>query len=239
MITRREFTKLGFGAAAIAAGTQVVTSTQGKASVSPAVVPPNKMSDSQTKMDDKTLFIKIQAQLEKADEERLAQNWEKANELLLQALNVLGGRYFHPAIGADDSGLKLIAANTLHREGKLENAVLMRRRILFGRLESLRRKMADNLPAMDDKTLFIEIQARLEKADIEIKAQNWKAANELLLQAVAELGTRYRSFNTSDTSNLRFIAATNLEVEGKLDEAARERRGVIAERLEIFRRKIR
>ena len=191
-------------------------------------------------MDDKTLFIKTQGAFEKADVERLAQNWEVANNLLKQALDELGRRYARPSIIVlDDSGMYIAKANGLEREGKLAEAVNERRGILESRMEQLRLKVIDNQPILDDKTLFMEIKAQLEKADAETKAQNWKAALEALKQALAELGTRYTDdHRTHDESNRRLFLASIHEKEGKLDEAVNVRLQILAERLEMLKNKL-
>jgi len=92
--------------------------------------------------DDKTLLLTTEAQLEKADAEMAVQNWEATNKLLKQALDKLGNRYIcagHNVI--DESGMKLIAADIQEKEGKLDNAAHVRRRILIIRLEKLRIKI--------------------------------------------------------------------------------------------------
>ena len=195
------------------------------------------MNKDQTNIDDKILLIKIKEQLEKSDEERFEGNWKEANELLLQALAELGGRYYHPSSGTDDTGLKLIAANNQDKEGKLENAVRMRRRILSSRLDALRRKIGqETIVEMDDKALYAMVNAQLEKTDVAIKAQNWKMADELLKQALSELVYRYHS-NIRDDTYVKNEVAYKLEEEGKLKEAILERQGVLAILLEILRKK--
>jgi hypothetical protein len=97
----------------------------------------------------------------------------------------------------------------------------------------------NNQNNMDDKTLFAKIKVLIEKADTERLAQNWKEANELLKQALAELGYRYMRENLRDDSGYRLVAADIQEfVEGKLDSAVRERRNVLVERLKLLERKI-
>ena len=195
------------------------------------------MIDNQT-VDDKTLFIRIQAQLEKADVVIKTQNWEEANKLLKQALDELGSRYLIEN-SRDNSGYRLaIDADRPEREGRLDAAAHVRRRILADRLESLRRKMVYDQPSKDDKTLLAEIQIQLEKADAEIEAKNWKLADELLKQALAELSDRYRSFNIRDDSGIRLVEAMIYEEEDKLDEAVQKRRIAVVERLEMFKKKI-
>lgn len=195
------------------------------------------MSDNQTNVDDKMLFMKLQAQLEKADAERLTQNLEEANKLLKQALVELDYRYLHPSV-FDDSGLKLIAVDIQEIEGNLNDAVRLRRRILANRLESLRRKMVYDQPRKDDKTLLIEIQVQLEKTDAEIEAKSWKVADEFLKQALAELSDRYLSFDIRDDSGISLVEAMIYEEEGKLEDAVQKRRIAVAERLEMFKSKI-
>jgi len=91
--------------------------------------------------------------------------------------------------------------------------------------------------SMDNKTLVITIQIRLEKADAEMAAQNWKEANKLLKQALVELGDRYVRSDTIDDSGMKLIDADILEEEGKIDRAARVRRRILAERLEMLKSK--
>jgi len=100
--------------------------------------------------------------------------------------------------------------------------------------------MTDNQAVMDDKTLYIAIKARLEKADVEIAAQNWESANGLVKQALAELGDRYSSPSLRDDSGMSLVIAEVQEKkEGKLDSAVHLRRDILAERLERLRSKIR
>jgi len=200
----------------------------------------SKMSDNQkTGMDDKTLFMQIKEQLENADSYRLAKNLETANDLLLQALDKLGNRYYISWLGAsDDSGMVLASANSYERDGKLDSAVLTRRRILAERLQRFRAKISVSR-TMDDKTHFIETKGLLEKADVEINTQNWKAADELLQQALAGIRVRYDYTNrVSDSISLKLVIAMRIEEEGRLDDAVRERRKILAERLEILTSKI-
>ena len=105
----------------------------------PTMVPATQM-EGQAIMNDKKLFMTISAQLEKIDAEIAAQNWEAANKLLKQALAELGDRYTRSDT-IDDSGMKLIAAELQEREGRLDNAAHVRRRILAERLEMLRSKI--------------------------------------------------------------------------------------------------
>jgi len=98
--------------------------------------------------------------------------------------------------------------------------------------------MSNNQIVMDDKTLYITIKVQLEKADAEITAQNWEAANKLLKQALVELGDRYTRSDTIDDSGMKLIAAELQEREGKPDNAAHVRRRILAERLEMLRSKI-
>ena len=93
----------------------------------------------QFKRDDKTLLKEIHAQLEKADAAIAAQHWEGADKLIRQALAELGDRYVCPGT-LDETGMKLIAADLQEREGKLDEAVRMRRKMLVARLEMLRGK---------------------------------------------------------------------------------------------------
>ncbi|MDR2881503.1 MAG: hypothetical protein LBV29_06345 [Azoarcus sp.] len=104
------------------------------------VLKESKMSGDQPIVDDKTLFISIKAQLEKVDTEIAAQNWEAASRLIRQALAELGDRYTRSDT-IDDSDMKLIAADIQEKEGRLDNAANVRRRILAGRLEMLRSKI--------------------------------------------------------------------------------------------------
>jgi len=100
----------------------------------------SKMSNNHVVMDDKTLYITIKAQLEKADAEIAVQNWEAANKLIKQALDELGDRYYCLEV-EDDTGLKLIAADNQEKGGRPDNAAHVRRSMLAERLEMLRSKI--------------------------------------------------------------------------------------------------
>jgi hypothetical protein len=104
---------------------------------------PNALADSPPRpgrdMEDRLCLMVIDAQLTKADAEIAAQNWETANKLLKQALAELGDRYVCPDV-IDDTGMKLMAADLQEKEGKLDNAAHVRRRMLADRLEMLRSK---------------------------------------------------------------------------------------------------
>jgi hypothetical protein len=100
-------------------------------------------------------------------------------------------------------------------------------------------KMSNNQAILDDETLFITAKAQLEKADAEIAAQNWEAANKLIKQALAEVGDRYVRSDTIDETGMKLIAADSQEKEGRLDNAVRVRRKMLASRLEMLGRKIR
>ena len=93
--------------------------------------------------------------------------------------------------------------------------------------------------ATDNKTLLATIQAQLEKADAEITAQSWEAANKRLKTALNDLGGRYYDPKVIDDSSLKLSAACIRENEGKLDNAVRVRRRILAERLDLLRSKIR
>ena len=88
-----------------------------------------------------------------------------------------------------------------------------------------------------DQMLLTNLTLQLEKADADIAAQNWEAANQQLTQALAELGSRYALPHTIDESGMKLIAANLQEKEGKPDNAARVRRKIFAERLEMFKSK--
>jgi hypothetical protein len=89
----------------------------------------------------------------------------------------------------------------------------------------------------EDKTLLKVLHAQLEKADAAIAAQLWEAADELIRQALAELGDRYVCPGTIDETGMKLIAADLQEREGKLDEAVRVRRKMLVARLEMLRGK--
>jgi len=89
----------------------------------------------------------------------------------------------------------------------------------------------------DDKTLLATLQAKLEKADAEIAKQDWKAANELLNEALTDLGNRYYDPNVIDDSGMHLVAANMQEKEGKPDNAARNRRRILDSRMEMLREK--
>ena len=89
--------------------------------------------------EDKTLLKVLHAQLEKADAAIAAQLWEAADELIRHALAELGDRYVcHDTI--DETGMKLIVADLREKEGRLDNAVRVRRSMFAARLEMLRGK---------------------------------------------------------------------------------------------------
>lgn len=94
------------------------------------------------------------------------------------------------------------------------------------------------MPDGSEKALLEKLTLQLEQADAEIAAQNWEAANKLLLQALDELGYRYLRSDIDDNSDMKLIEADIFEEAGRLDDAVRARRGILAERLEMFRGKI-
>jgi hypothetical protein len=97
--------------------------------------------------------------------------------------------------------------------------------------------MSDKQIIIDNATLFKIIKASLEKADAEIAAQNWETANELLKHTLAELDDRYVCLGAIDETGMKLITADLQEREGKLDNAARVRRKMLAARLEMFGKK--
>ena len=99
----------------------------------------NRLGGNQIIIDDKTLLKVIHAQLENADAAIAAQHWEGADKLIRQALAELGDRYVCPGT-IDETDMKLIAADLREREGKFDNAVRVRRKMLAARLEMLRGK---------------------------------------------------------------------------------------------------
>jgi hypothetical protein len=96
----------------------------------------------------------------------------------------------------------------------------------------------NRMPDGSEKALLEKLTLQLEQADAEIAAQNWEAANKLLLQALDELGYRYLRSDIDDNSDMKLIEADIFEEAGRLDDAVRARRGILAERLEMFRGKI-
>ena len=96
--------------------------------------------EEETILDDKTLLMAIEAQMEKADAEIAEQNWETANQILQKALAELGRRYYRSDI-IDDSGMRIIATDLLEKEGKLGDAARGRRETLAVRLERFRSKI--------------------------------------------------------------------------------------------------
>jgi hypothetical protein len=76
----------------------------------------------------------IQSSLRDADAAIGRQDWANANRLLLDGLKTLGDRYVSPTV-IDETGMKLVAADSEERGGRLDNAAAMRRRILQTRLE--------------------------------------------------------------------------------------------------------
>ena len=91
--------------------------------------------------------------------------------------------------------------------------------------------------SLDDNALLNVINAQLEKVDVEIAAQNWEAADTLIKYALAELGDRYVCPDAIDETGMKLIAANLQEREGRLDNAVRVRRNMLAARLEMFRSK--
>jgi len=87
--------------------------------------------------------------------------------------------------------------------------------------------------------LHEKLTLQLEKIDAEIAVQNWEEANQQLKQALAELGDRYVCDDTIDDSDMKLLAADLQEKEGKSNNAATVRRRILAERLEMLKRKTR
>lgn len=86
-----------------------------------------------------TIRVAAQASLAAADATMKNKDWEAANRRLLEGLKTLGDRYVLPA-SIDETGMKLVAAEAEEKNGRLENAAQMRRRILQTRLDMLQQK---------------------------------------------------------------------------------------------------
>jgi len=100
-------------------------------------------------------------------------------------------------------------------------------------------KMCASPLVKEDKMLHEKLTLQLEKIDAEIAVQNWEEANQQLKQALAELGDRYVCDDTIDDSDMKLLAADLQEKEGKSNNAATVRRRILAERLDMLKRKIR
>jgi hypothetical protein len=78
--------------------------------------------------------------LQLADERIEAQEWIAANTLLKKGLAILGNHYYL-SDAADDTGTKLVLADFEEREGNLEMAARIRRRMLESRHNLFKIKM--------------------------------------------------------------------------------------------------
>lgn len=81
---------------------------------------------------DKELNQKVSRILHSADEKIKERDWKSANDLLRKGLIVLGSSYFSPDT-IDETGMKLVLADSEERNGNLEGAAKIRRRILENR----------------------------------------------------------------------------------------------------------
>lgn len=90
-----------------------------------------------------------------------------------------------------------------------------------------------------DKALLKEVDAIIRDADKAIAKQDWPTANGLLKRGIDKLGDHCHNADTDavvlDDSGLHLIAADIEEQKGHLQNAATNRRGILAERLDQFR----
>ena len=85
-----------------------------------------------------TLAKEVEAILKAAEQAIERQEWSLANALLKQGLDAVGDRYI-VSNTIDDSGMKLVLAETEERKGALQTAAQIRRGVLASRLSLLRR----------------------------------------------------------------------------------------------------
>lgn len=97
---------------------------------------------------------------------------------------------------------------------------------------------SDEHPMSNSQELTQRIESLLQAADQAIQRTELKAANDLLKQALEELGDRYARPDTIDESGMRLVLAAAEEKKGELSKAANLRRGVLTRRLAALREKI-
>jgi hypothetical protein len=101
--------------------------------------PQEDMMDVSKDLSSKNLSQEIDHILRLTDDKIKEQDWASANGLLKKGLTVLGSSYSLPDT-IDETGTKLILADSEERNGNLEGAVRIRRRILENRYILLQRK---------------------------------------------------------------------------------------------------
>lgn len=94
---------------------------------------PTTMAHNQTMNSTEILTKEVETIVKKAEQAIERQDWSSANALLKQGLDAVGERYaVHNSI--DDTGMKLLLADTEEQKGCLQTAAQIRQRILASRL---------------------------------------------------------------------------------------------------------
>lgn len=84
---------------------------------------------------------KIETILSKSQTTIQKKEWKKANSLLKEGITTLGDKYQSNNNVADDTGMKLFAADDQEKKGALENAAILRERVLRIRLDLYKQKL--------------------------------------------------------------------------------------------------
>lgn len=84
---------------------------------------------------------KIETILSKSQRVIQKKEWKKANSLLKEGIATLGDKYQINNNVADDTGMKLFTADDQEKKGALENAAIVRERVLRIRLELYKQKL--------------------------------------------------------------------------------------------------
>jgi hypothetical protein len=84
---------------------------------------------------------KIETILSKSQRVIQKKEWKKANSLLKEGIATLGDKYQGNNNVADDTGMKLFAADDQEKKGDLENAAIVREHVLRIRLELYKQKL--------------------------------------------------------------------------------------------------
>lgn len=84
---------------------------------------------------------KIETIVSKSQKAIQKKEWKKANLLLKEGIATLDDKYQGNNNVADDTGMKLFAADDQEKKGALENAAIVRERVLRIRLELYKQKL--------------------------------------------------------------------------------------------------
>jgi hypothetical protein len=90
---------------------------------------------------------------------------------------------------------------------------------------------------MDSTKLLTELTQIIERAEIRMAREDWKGANESLMDGLNKLGEDYHLPSVTDDTGQKLVVAITFERKDDLEKAANLRLRILKERFDMYQDK--